>query len=784
MSPKTSGSSSTGYNRIREARRKKIEELKEWAADYPREIAEFLLPDGEEIAGNWCVADISGAPGKSLKIDLSSGWWRDWNPADGEEKSQDLIALWMAVREVDFNSAIKEMQEFVDGEIVELHRSNGNTPPKAHPVKAKPQPIYWSTSRDAARENAAAFAKWRGYRREFVDWLIQANALGYSWHRGWLFPRRGENGEPESYQTCGKEGEHRICSFLPVGSQSKPYVVGNPITATTIVIAESQFDVLACGDLVGLEKFSDICLISTFGSGNAKLVPTDLNPKADINLLPQNDAAGKVWLENVIRHLGRTVTVVTPPEGIKDFNDWTRTGPIRDDFMLLLSKVKPPPAEISSNGSSPKADESDEAAFHALLNRTHWIADANKYYFQVPNGNWLLLVKGDLRRHLISGGLSGGYWNPFLIAVQSQQEIEWAGQLAGFPAGRTNQNGYRCLITRGPTMIEPVQGNCEYIRRIIEELLPGGQHHYLLARTKLFLEALRENRGFHFSQAIVIVGEKAGGKSLVTNRIITPVIGNRQADATPYFCGGHFNDELGRSEHWVVDDQGDSKGFDRRIVSDGYKRSVAVPTIRLEAKYKNAINVAINRQITVLSNSGNKNLSLVPELTEDIEDKVILLQSAKANITTKPVETEARIRAELPAFVHWLMHEYTIPAEILGGGRFSIKAFHQPDLVRRIEETGNSNLLLGYIKSWLDEQFIHEWNGSSAKLHQKMMTHPDTRIVLDKICKSANSFSQHLGILAKKHPEIIQRDEDRHDREWRITFPSLNSNFKESSGKV
>jgi hypothetical protein len=72
-------------------------------------------------------------------------------------------------------------------------------------------------------------------------------------------------------------------------------------------------------------------------------------------------------------------------------------------------------------------------------------------------------------------------WAQFIHYVVERNTIDWAGELAGIHAGLFHDNGYRCLITRGPTFIIPKEGDCSWIDQIMEELFPGVQIHIIEA---------------------------------------------------------------------------------------------------------------------------------------------------------------------------------------------------------------------------------------------------------------------------------------------------------------
>jgi putative DNA primase/helicase len=58
-----------------------------------RDVCAHLLPGGRVVSGHYEIGDLAGNRGKSLKVDLGAGSWRDYAAGDS---GGDLIALWAA----------------------------------------------------------------------------------------------------------------------------------------------------------------------------------------------------------------------------------------------------------------------------------------------------------------------------------------------------------------------------------------------------------------------------------------------------------------------------------------------------------------------------------------------------------------------------------------------------------------------------------------------------------------------------------------------------------------
>jgi len=155
----------------------RLDEIREAARDYAREIAEYLFPNGELIGDSWCIGDIAGTEGKSLKVDTCKGLWRDWAVDD---TSYDMIALWQQVRGVNFRTALNELDQFCrldtdfnDRSHVEQQRG------RRQQIGA---PFFdWRNATDSylAHAHIRNLIEWRGYRERFATgWFAEIISAG------------------------------------------------------------------------------------------------------------------------------------------------------------------------------------------------------------------------------------------------------------------------------------------------------------------------------------------------------------------------------------------------------------------------------------------------------------------------------------------------------------------------------------------------------------------------------------------------------------------------------
>ena len=78
------------------------------------EVCEYLLPGGRVEKQNYCIGDVRGSKGQSLKIFIAGtkvGVFHDF--ADESVKGSNLLELWRQVRGCEFKGALKEAKEWL-----------------------------------------------------------------------------------------------------------------------------------------------------------------------------------------------------------------------------------------------------------------------------------------------------------------------------------------------------------------------------------------------------------------------------------------------------------------------------------------------------------------------------------------------------------------------------------------------------------------------------------------------------------------------------------------------
>jgi hypothetical protein len=91
-----------------------VQRIKKLLRERVAELAPYLFPNGKREGNHWCVGSINGGAGRSFKICIAgpkAGLSGDF--AGSGRHSRSLLDLWMATRNCDFKTALREAAEWL-----------------------------------------------------------------------------------------------------------------------------------------------------------------------------------------------------------------------------------------------------------------------------------------------------------------------------------------------------------------------------------------------------------------------------------------------------------------------------------------------------------------------------------------------------------------------------------------------------------------------------------------------------------------------------------------------
>jgi hypothetical protein len=298
--------------------------LEEFIRSHALELCEHFFPAGKKLGDDWQMGDTTGAKGSSLKIALNgkkAGLWRDW--ASNEEGNFPQLLMHSGGT---FPQAVEQIERAFG-----ISFENGNQPSaQAKTAKSFDWSSYVARVTDA---HILELAKWRGYSSKFCRWLKTNRLIGISHEGLWALPVI-KNGSPLACHYRRADGEWR---YFPKGNSTQRLIVGLLDSAEMIFAGESQWDLFAILDRLGIHEGESIAGVATRGAQNANLLG-DL--EGEIYLVPQNDDAGKKWLDDATRTIGRAVRILETPNPHNDANDWLRACTDPEVLVEAIRKAK------------------------------------------------------------------------------------------------------------------------------------------------------------------------------------------------------------------------------------------------------------------------------------------------------------------------------------------------------------------------------------------------------------------------------------------------------------
>jgi hypothetical protein len=392
-----------------------------------------------------------------------------------------------------------------------------------------------------------------------------------------------------------------------------------------------------------------------------------------------------------------------------------------------------------------------------------------------------------------------------LIHVRRNRIVDLStARIAGYPSGLHTVFGSRVLVRRSSRYVKPEAGDCSAIRKLIESRLnldEGGQALgpqqavYFYGWCKASLEARLQGKpgDWRPGQGLIFAGVSDCGKSRLQHNIITPLLGGRSANPGPYLFGAtDFNAELASAEHLLMEDPASgTRNFDRVYFGEMWKQLIVADTFRLHRKREDAVTVCPFFRSSISVNNDPDKMRVLPLLTPDMREKVMLFLVNDEPIPFPLATMEERaafvalMRAQMPAFAHWLLNEFELPGALFHK-RYGVKQWLHPELAKELfEDTPAAELLsiidaatwadgVYMLKLWERESYYKGeasfWEGTAEQLEQ-LLEGSSMREQAARWLKH-NSLARALGRLAHDEPERVIRHRTNMRRGWMIAGSS------------
>jgi hypothetical protein len=342
--------------------------------------------------------------------------------------------------------------------------------------------------------------------------------------------------------------------------------------------------------------------------------------------------------------------------------------------------------------------------------------------------------------------------------IQMTRKINYAGALAGYDLGPTQQGDATVLVTSAPIILNARHEDRWDVWQFIERLL-GDEAIWVHAWLKLAREALLAH-SLRRGQALVIVGPRDHGKSVLI-KLIAAMLGGRVANPWQYLRGEtSFNEDLFGAELLAIDDQGsDDDWRGRKRMGDAIKQFAGDAFPRCHAKGSKAVTLFPFWRMIITLNDEAEDIQVLPPLTHGIEDKLIILRTVERAVTMPTSRSEDYVRfmrqlhAAIPTYLAWLA-EWRLPTD-LEADRFGMGSYHTPEVAQVLQEFSPESRLLILIDQ------CYEWGerttevlGTAREIEQRLKESEVERDVRE-LLRGPGAIGKLLARLCRTEAERV-----------------------------
>lgn len=456
--------------------------------------------------------------------------------------------------------------------------------------------------------------------------------------------------------------------------------------------------------------------------------------------------------------------------------------PTATDSVLAFST-------IPGQTEAPAYDSTDPLLCF-VRERIAYNQDKGDYWRKTDAGQFVRASETDLKRHLRRAGhelvstvsfFQHTRFDNAICYAQDHAAVAAVFDLAGHRAGVfTSDSGRRVLVPAGAKLIQPIKGSFANFQRLHLELFGEEQIDRVLAWTKCALEdyyTLKPTSWRH-SQLLSLVGPPKCGKSF-WQVLFSRLLNVSEADPWPMLTGsdaGKFTKDLAESPHWLMQDKAPLRNLSRRAEFTANAKSHLVSsTLDVHAKGRDKTMLPTFRRMTLSTNDDADYLTVIPNLDDSMRDKLLVVKCGKAAMLPDYQANLARFVVEMPAWIHFLLHEYQPPAE-LADERMGVSAWCHPDIESQLQENDPAARFLECLNEVIfqehkDETIVEPIKLSAAEIQATLTGHPKFGSIARQILPASSVCGQLLAKLAKDHPERFEKKFIRGSAKWWLRAP-------------
>jgi len=259
-------------------------------------------------------------------------------------------------------------------------------------------------------------------------------------------------------------------------------------------------------------------------------------------------------------------------------------------------------------------------------------------------------------------------------------------------------------------------------------------------------------------QSLIVVGKVNVGKTLMTHRLLSWMLGGH-TDISQFLTGRDmFNENLFTKGLACVDDeQASASHKDHLLFSSLLKKITANQDLSMRAMYRGPQDVTWLGRVTVTMNADAESMQMLPNLDINIRDKLLVFRTSD-NPWTFPRDVEDVLRREIPFFARYV-YDWVIPPEWQGDGRYGVVSFIDPELLSESEFNAPEHAILELVEVWRNSYFTSlpnatEWFGSVTELLRELSREFQNE---NKVLEGVNTYTlaRRLKTVSAKYPWVF-----------------------------
>lgn len=397
-----------------------------------------------------------------------------------------------------------------------------------------------------------------------------------------------------------------------------------------------------------------------------------------------------------------------------------------------------------------------------------------KVYWEQQSARWVNVQRPDVILRLKGRGLSDqkakgetqSDVERVLDYMQQTNRVEGAAPFVNYRPGLLEIDGFRFLNVANLAVTQPVKGKhghpsrdfpfiSTFIRGHFARPEHGPLDHFLAWLKYAHTAFLNYER--HIGQAIFLCGPRNNGKTLLCDRIVTPLLGSRKANPMDYLTGiTTFNDELYHAGILTINDEDAPRNdYERAKMLSRLKSFVVNPSHTYHPKFCGKVTIQWTGRVFVTLNDDPSSVGMLAEVNRNTEDKQMFFASqAYAGVWPKQKEVEALVNAELPYFSDWLVNVYEPPETVLSTDyRGGVKSYFDPVILELGRQQLYSYNLEELLRAWFRvaaywaDEGNDEWIGTPTDLLTDISSYDPLKSVArewtqSKVAKALTALSR------------------------------------------